>query len=84
MESTIIRNVFITAAFYVPPQRSIPKEIMFSNTAITVEYAANVIKIKNSEPHILPPAIELKILGSVTNISLSSPGSTLKEKQAGK
>ena len=44
--------------------------IIPSNTAITVENAANDIKRKKRLPQSCPPAILLKILGSVTNIRL--------------
>ena len=48
---------------------SIQNEMMFSNTAITVEKLANVMNRKNSVPQILPPAIFTNTFGSVTNIS---------------
>ena len=49
--------------------RSIPHETIFSNTASTVENAANDIKIKKKLPHSLPSGILLKILGKVINMS---------------
>ena len=44
---------------------------MFSNTAITVEKAANIINKKNNVPITLPPGIALKILESVVNKKLA-------------
>ena len=41
------------------------KEIMFSNTAITVDIAAKIIKRKNNAPHMRPPGIELNTFGIV-------------------
>ena len=52
------------------PKISMPNEIMFSKTAITVEKAAKAINRKNNAPQILPPAIELNTLGRVMNIRL--------------
>ena len=42
--------------------------IRFSNTAVTVEKLANVMKIKNRVPQSLPPAIFRNTCGSVTKI----------------
>ena len=48
-----------------------------SNTAMMVESAANDMKMKNSVPQILPPAMLLKSVGSVMNSSDGpEPGST--------
>ena len=64
-----IKIPFIRQAFLrLPPQRSIPKEIIFSNTAKMVENAAKDIKTKNKLPHNLPSDILLKILGNVRKI----------------
>ena len=61
---------FIRAAFFLlQPSVSIQEDIMFSNTAITVENEANVINRKKSEPQILPPDMFTNTLGSVTKIS---------------
>ena len=38
--------------------------MIFSNTAIIVDWAANVMKTKNKTPKIRPPTIWLKMLGS--------------------
>ena len=58
---------------------------IFSNTAMMVDRAAKLMKMKNRVPKMRPPAIWLKILGRVTNTSPGpSPGFTLKAKQAGK
>ena len=57
---------------------------MFSNTAITVDNAANDMNTKNAVPHILPPAIWLNMLGSVINKSDGpAPGATPYAKPAG-
>ena len=59
--------------------------MMFSNTAMTVERAAKLMKMKNSVPHSWPPAMTLKMLGRVTKTRPGpEPGSTPKAKQAGK
>lgn len=58
MERTMIRTIFTrTALFRFQPHKSIAKERIFSNTAITVDNAANDINKKNSVPQSLPPAI---------------------------
>ena len=49
----------------VQPWRSIVIARMFSQTARTVENAANVMKTKKSVPQIRPPGIGLKTFGSV-------------------
>ena len=59
--------------------------MMFSNTPITVENAANVMNTKNSAPQRRPIAIWLKIFGSVLKISAGpESGRTPYAKQAGK
>ena len=62
-----------------------PKETMFSNTAMMVERAAKDMKTKKSAPNTRPPGISLKILGRVTK---TRPGpcaeSTPNAEQAGK
>ena len=66
------------------PHRSCANAMIFWNTAIIVESAANVINKKKNVPQILPPAIALNTFGRVTNTSPGpSPGSTPKAKQAG-
>ena len=71
--------------FLVQPNRSMPKQMIFSNTAMTVDRAAKLMNRKKSAPKIRPPAIWLKMLGRVTNTSPGpSPGFTSKAKQAGK
>ena len=58
---------------------------MFSNTARMVENAANVINTKNSVPHTRPPAILLKMFGSVIKIRLGPiSGLISKAKHVGK
>ena len=67
------------------PHWSMPNAIRFSNTAITVESAANDMNRKNSVPHSWPSGICSKMLGSVMNASPApEPGSTPNAKQAGK
>ena len=59
-----------TLFFRVQPHLSMPKEMMFSYTATTVDRAAKDIKRKKSPPQICPPAIWEKTLGSVRNSRL--------------
>ena len=57
-DANIITIVFTIAVFFLDhPHKSMHEDIMFSNTAITVEKAANAINIKKQLPHILPPGI---------------------------
>ena len=57
-ESIVIMGRFQAIAFFVlQPVRSVAKEMMFWNTAITVDRAANAMKMKNSVPQNRPPAI---------------------------
>ena len=63
----IAKKLKIHTAFLLFPESSIPQLIIFSNTAINVESAANDINKKNKEDQILPPAIFEKIFGSVIN-----------------
>ena len=73
-----------TAFLRLQPQRSMPKVMIFSNTAMTVDRAAKVRNTKNRVPHRRPSAISLKMLGRVTKIRLGpESGRTPKEKQAG-
>ena len=70
MESTDIPiRLMIKDFFLFQPNISMLMEIIFSNTAITVESAANDMNIKNSTPHTLPPGIWLNTFGSVINKS---------------
>ena len=46
------------------------EDMMFSNTAMTVEKDAKVIKRKNRLPHIRPPDILTNTFGRVTKIRL--------------
>lgn len=48
--------------------RSVAKEMMFCNTAMTVEKDAKHMNRKNKEPQSLPPGMLLNTLGSVTKI----------------
>ena len=60
-------------------------EIIFSNTAITVESEAKDINKKNKAPHICPPAIKTNTLGKVIKIKLGPlSGLIPNEKHAGK
>ena len=57
-------------AFFLPqPKRSWVHATISSNTASTVESAANDINTKNRLPHRRPMGRLLKIFGSVMNIS---------------
>ena len=61
------------------------QDMMFSNTARTVEKAANAMNTKNRLPHRRPSAMWLKIFGSVTKIRFGPlSGATPKAKHAGK
>ncbi len=58
---------------------------MFSNTARTVENAANAMNTKNRLPHRRPIAMWLKMFGRVTKIRFGPlSGDTLNAKHAGK
>ncbi len=50
------------------PNASMHMAMIFSNTARTVEKAANDINTKNRLPHSLPMGMLLKILGRVMKI----------------
>ena len=47
-----------------------PQQMMFSNTASTVESAAKAMNRKNREPHNRPMAMLAKMLGRVMKIRL--------------
>ena len=49
------------------PVKSQMQEVMFSNTAITVDMAAKSMNRKNRVPQIRPPLIALNTLGRVMN-----------------
>ena len=69
MDRMVISTMFTSTAFLmVQPVRSVAKEMMFWNTAITVENAAKDINMKNSVPQSLPPTMWLNTLGSVIKI----------------
>ena len=58
MERTITSTILASTAFLRShPSSSMEKARMFSNTAITVDKAANAINRKNRAPHSLPPII---------------------------
>jgi len=52
------------------PVSSMPQQMMFSNTASTVESAAKAMNRKNREPHNRPMAMLAKMLGRVMKIRL--------------
>ena len=85
-DSAVISTRFTKQDFFLLQwNRSMPQEIMFSNTAKIVENAAKDIKTKNSVPQILPPAIPLNTLGRVMKIRFGPlSGLMPKAKQAGK
>ena len=61
----------ISAALFLDqPNISIQNDIIFSNTAITVEKLANVINKKNKLPQMRPPDILIKTFGNVIKIKL--------------
>lgn len=70
MDKTPTTTILTIAAFLLlHPHKSIPKDIIFSNTARIVENAAKDINAKNKLPQSLPPGISLKIFGRVIKIS---------------
>lgn len=74
-----------TAFFRLQPHISMAKEMIFSNTAMTVDRAAKERNTKNRAPHSWPRGISLKMLGRVMKIK-DAPwsGDTPKAEQAGK
>ena len=54
----------------VQPVSSMPQQMMFSNTASTVDRAANAMNRKNRLPHRRPIAILAKMLGRVMKMRL--------------
>ena len=54
----------------VQPVSSMPQQMMFSNTASTVESAANAMNRKNRLPHTRPPDMCEKMLGRVMKMRL--------------
>lgn len=68
----ISRTPLIRTDFFKEiPHISLANWIIFWNTAMIVENAANDMNRKNRAPQILPPAISRNTFGSVTN---TSPG----------
>ena len=67
--SIVIKHDF----FLDQPHLSIPNEIRFSNTAVTVDIAAKIINKKKSVPHNPPKGIWLNTFGSVSKISPGPP-----------
>ena len=67
-----------TAAFLrLHPVMSMAKDMIFSNTAITVDIAAKDINRKKKKPQIRPPAMALNTFGRVIKIKLGPlPAST--------
>ena len=64
---------------------SISQAMIFSNTAMTVEKAAQDINKKNRLPQIRPPIMEINTFGSVMKIRLGPlSGLTPNAKHAGK
>ena len=82
----IIITAFIRAVFFLDHfHKSIHEDMMFSNTAITVEKAAKAMKMKKQLPQIRPPGIFAKIFGKVTKISFGPwSGLTPNAKHVGK
>ena len=73
-----------TLLFLDQSNKSISKDMIFSNTATIVENAANVRNRKNKALHNCPPVIWANIFGIVINTRLGpDPGSIPKEKHAG-
>ena len=81
----MIRIRLTSVLFFLDhPNKSISKEIIFSNTATSVVNAAKLKNRKNNPPHTHPPATCAKIFGIVINIRLGpAPGSIPYAKHAG-
>ena len=81
----ISRTPLIRTDFFKEiPHISLANWIIFWNTAMIVENAANDMNRKNRAPQILPPAISRNTFGSVTNTSHGPcPGFTSNAKQDG-
>ena len=80
-------NTVLNSATFLreAPVRSMQQDMMFSNTASTVENAANAMNTKNRLPHKRPIGMWLKILGRVTKIRFGPlSGETPNAKHAGK
>ena len=73
-----IITAFTSAAFFLDhPNISMANDIIFSNTAITVEKLAKVINMKKRHPHMRPPGIFTNTFGKVIKIRLGpAPTST--------
>ena len=85
-DNTRIRMQFMMQAFLLDKwNESMQLERMFSNTAITVEKLAKVMKRKKRLPHRMPPFMFTKTLGKVIKIRLGPEFTSMpKQKQAGK
>ena len=71
IDNTKIRMQLMKQAFFLDHlNKSMHQEMMFSNTAITVEKEANVMKMKNKLPQTLPIDMLLKMFGNVMKIKL--------------
>ena len=70
VSTSIITRFTISDFFLLQSHSSTDIVIMFSNTAITVESAANTINRKNSAPHQRPPGMWVKTLAIVSNSRL--------------
>ena len=82
---SISRQLMMQAFFLDIRNESMQLERMFSNTAITVEKLAKVMKRKKRLPHKMPPFMFTKTLGKVIKIRLGPEFTSMpKEKQAGK
>lgn len=78
-------KLIIILFFLDHPFRSIQNAMIFSNTAITVESAAKLRKIKNIVPKKEPIGMFEKTFGRVSKTKLGPlPGFTLNAKHAGK
>ena len=71
IESNATRIILTILDFFLlNPVSSIQHDTIFSNTASTVEKAANVINTKNKLPQTLPKGMLLKIFGNVIKTRL--------------
>ena len=70
IERTIRATILIRHAFFLDqPHLSMENEMIFSNTAITVDIAAKIIKRKNIPPISRLAGIELNTSGRILKIS---------------
>ena len=71
MDSAMMSTKFTRLDFLrLQPVSSMPQQMIFSNTASTVDRAAKAMNRKNRVPHRRPSAMLAKMLGRVMKIRL--------------